>query len=1030
MVGQSTVGVVQPQPTPSHPRQQTTAGHGNAAVHVQQSRGSSGMAKEEGKDIANLLFSPSHMDESNEISLLHSIFSPKFHARSARKKREGKSRVQHGGEERQEENRQCRSIFSPNPDTPGKDIPEDDVSAMSDEFGTINAILRGETAEPGAFTVEEIKKQEVQQEVGGEGRNDDGEMHVRFGVNEAYHPVGGGSLDDTTEAMLDKARLLASNSEEKGSPSGVQHPVKTPRESPTSDDDEFFTPASSAKSSSPPMARGLDVGRMSSGKGLPPVMEDEELKANEVVGGDGRSPEGANNGEFRTPKQDGVGWKMDDFSQSHDEDDEQFFSPLVSHSIHTPSKHKASPVFQNDSIFSLSISKDELSVTQVEVASPDVPVAAAPPTRKQSSSPGYSEAKEQLQSLLKTAKGLSPPEKIERAAQKAPRLTNATPQQQSVPSFAYRTSVRSTPQSPMSHLHSPSVSSLPRDALTVDFVKRCECVDTLEAILSLLSDDRNANHRGGKSWGKQLRYPSLVRLVEKRLQKLQKDSSLQLPEADWPVEVRPKMAARKQNPRYQGSAAGDKENVKPIAQKPSATRSRGIVLPTGSPSSAEGDSSLDMDLSQSLFTLDEESYYWKQGMDTVGDDGEKENAETRPNLDQQTGTQTEAAHLNGEMDSLFKELSEAKSRLRSATEELSQLKASSTNKEDAWQQQLAELETSQRRPPWTGGRIAESSFGASTKGQTMIRASCRTSWRKPGIKMQISRRTTTSSERSWATLRSIHESAQREVARLKVLIEKNASSETKDAGKMKRVVESAQLANKALAHALAVSEKDLAEANESKEKSAKDCDALRARSAELEDKTSFLSAKLKEMNKELKSSHVYIDQLYSDLQAQQSSPQLENQLVFDSKNKRVSMDAYIEVVEQTRHYKKEKEQEVAELKASVRRLRDTLDQIQKKPVASTRSSVAVGGKSMKTLQRLKQVSPENDENAAPSKPRAQQPPNNRGSEAVKQSQGKQLQQGKQLCRIAAVQAHGGRKALAESLKRARRFGGKTHNAGG
>ena len=112
------------------------------------------------------------------------------------------------------------------------------------------------------------------------------------------------------------------------------------------------------------------------------------------------------------------------------------------------------------------------------------------------------------------------------------------------------------------HLHSSSISSLPPDALTVDFVRQCDCLDTLRAILSLLSsDDHNddvMNNHGGKNarGKKQLRYPSLVRYVEKRMKIVAEDED----------ELKQHYQAVDRAPSSDGEDANegaDKENVSP-----------------------------------------------------------------------------------------------------------------------------------------------------------------------------------------------------------------------------------------------------------------------------------------------------------------------------------------------------------------------------------------------------------------------------------------------------------------------------------
>ena len=259
-----------------------------------------------------------------------------------------------------------------------------------------------------------------------------------------------------------------------------------------------------------------------------------------------------------------------------------------------------------------------------------------------------------------------------------------------------------------------------------------------------------------------------------------------------------------------------------------------------------------------------------------------------------------------------------------------------------------------------------------------------------------------------------------------------------------------------------------------------ECNALRERAARLEDKADFLSSKVKETMTELKSSHAYIDKLYSDLQRESTrSPskelkadferrekewmelereysqrikELEGRLVYGSK-KNVSMEAFMSMVKQTRYYKLESmrnEQTIDELKSTVSKLKEQLDLMQTsvaknggrksmrqnmKPkrvspvndeenvVPSLDSRKNGGGKSLSALQYMKskRVSP-NEENMVPSNPKQQY------RSSSQQKLGVKHQGGKPLSRVAAVKAAGGRKGLSEQLKRARRFGGSVNTA--
>lgn len=206
----------------------------------------------------------------------------------------------------------------------------------------------------------------------------------------------------------------------------------------------------------------------------------------------------------------------------------------------------------------------------------------------------------------------------------------------------------------------------------------------------------------------------------------------------------------------------------------------------------------------------------------------------------------------------------------------------------------------------------------------------------------------------------------------------------------------------------------------------------------LEDQTSFLSSKLMTMNNELSSSQAYIDKLYEELESKNCSPSKELKADFerkelewmelerkytqrihklegqvgvgsDSKHK-VSMDAYMEVVKQTRHYKFES----MKLQQTIDSLNERLEKMHMSPVTNG------GGKSARVLQAIeqsKQMVHGNDENVAPPPP---PPPHAPPSQAKEQNLVvKQQQRGKHN-RVAVVKAAGGRKGLKEQLKRARR----------
>ena len=254
---------------------------------------------------------------------------------------------------------------------------------------------------------------------------------------------------------------------------------------------------------------------------------------------------------------------------------------------------------------------------------------------------------------------------------------------------------------------------------------------------------------------------------------------------------------------------------------------------------------------------------------------------------------------------------------------------------------------------------------------------------------------------------------------------------------------------------------------QAKDKSARECNALRSRTAELEDKTSYLSTKLKEMDKELQSSNAYIDKLYAELQTHSNlSPSKEMRAQFErkemdwletergyskriqeleghlqgleeSREQKVSMEAYMSVVKQTRHYKNElmkNQQTMVELKGrlealqrsqvsnggetSMQGVQGSSQNAKKQKEQPKQQTLNVGA--LQSTQP-KQFVQRNNENTAPSvsNQNAHQQANNQ-----KVMSAKQAQRGNQINRAAVIKAAGGRKGLARQLKRARRFGEK------
>jgi len=390
------------------------------------------------------LFSPTQLldaSDDSSVTLLHSIFSPKFHAQSAKKKKKRSNSSLHHQDEQQHQVMQehgvhrggrggeainhHHSIFSPvstGSTTIGGRIDVDDandnsmaMSEMSDEFSTIHAILRGET-------VDSIKKlvgldranhplfqskSEGNDAVGMGTSNSNVTSttamgHCEYDVESKYdgtdqivndnanqfqdlHDDNNPSIaDDSTEVMLDKARLLSNNTRNQDkvptstyhhdqninftSPPGnhqqqsiatSRYATKTPKVTPPTSDDEFYTPSTSDKpdreqyydmiprlsSSVPcPMALTFDVAVGTSEgvkRGLTPVWEEEDegkaeeeddIQSSKVDWDDVlehiQSLEMDNSSvdmkEFRTPKQQGMDRQMNDYdTDGYDDDDDE-----------------------------------------------------------------------------------------------------------------------------------------------------------------------------------------------------------------------------------------------------------------------------------------------------------------------------------------------------------------------------------------------------------------------------------------------------------------------------------------------------------------------------------------------------------------------------------------------------------------------------------------------------------------------------------------------------------------------------------
>ncbi len=1068
--------------------------------------------------------------DASSVTLLHSIFSPKFHAQSAKKKKKKGSnspyREQQQRQQRKEEDERGdrrgdnhHSIFSPistGSKTGGRtddDANDSVVSEMSDEFSTIHAILRGDT-------IQNIKKFVGLDEANhplpsrSEGNNAAGmgtsnskvsttnhdAMNLRYQRNEPRKNCDDDNtcsiVDDSTEVMLDQARHLSSNfrNQEKGSVSShrhdqntiftpppgnhkheptasTSHVTKTPKVTPPTSDDEFYTPASSDKpdrvqdddimlprlsSTSPfPMALTFDFK-----KGLPPVREEEEGKVeedasdwDEVV----KHIQSLDNSiidmnDFLTPKQQCMDRQLDDYDNDDYDDDEEFFSPLVLHPGHNPSNqqcgnnpNKNMMNTVHSSLTALDFNNESMlddSYKQTPASHLETPTLTALNTNEdpaKNDSTTYSFVKKELQSLLMEAKILTPPDKSRHSSVSNP---SSTPPSNDASSF----------QSPTSfHLHSPSVSNLPHDALTVDFVKSCSSTKTLQAILGLLSDNK------GKR-GKRLRYPSLVRLVEKQLQ------IMMLKGQDGQVA------------KYSSEGA-DKENVDPLtmlnhddyssAQEIIVPDEHGAILnddtevgvindestsSNGSSSVANGStsltkSSLDMNLSESLFLLDDESYYWKQGamMNENKNQLEKDtqthesdgifdsNEEWKDNVASTiaSNSQREKNHLAIEQTRVETKPS---SNLERVTEHYYQQHNAVTTDKHAHLPRTHEIDKVNQTLLDEIERLHQQIHHLKEKtGSTTqhLQSELEEARHQHSSLFQDKEKL----DQELYEIRSMYEKALMEIARLKLLLDKKNEGDHSE--KARRIIESAKLANKALANALAVSEKDLADACAAKEKSECEYNALRDRSNKLEEKTSYLLSELKKVTEELSSSHAYIDKLYAGLEASRIRSQemtndfqrrekqwieskrgfsrkieeLESQIGSDSQHK-VSMDAYLSVVKQTRHYKFES----MRYQQAVNSLKDQLENIRKQTVSKWDDQSARVPTVIQTSTQLK-----NDENVVPSNnPKIVQMDHRSKTDVT----GMRHQQGKQLSRISAVRAAGGRKGLSEQLKKSRRFSEK------
>jgi len=450
-------------------------------------------------------------------------------------------------------------------------------------------------------------------------------------------------------------------------------------------------------------------------------------------------------------------------------------------------------------------------------------------------------------------------------------------------------------------LHLPqSVSALPPGALTVDFVRNCECIATLNTILSVLN---------GSKRGKHLRQPRLVQFVQKRLAKLNpsKDVTDDAPKSfennkrndtpheesesqwqhfhhdnEWNLKLPPRITTGshrsgkrivwredvKDNADSSEQSSLSKESIFqepkhdtpdnvivstiPVENTPKTVEVSSLTVPTSSPSihlSSVAESSLDMNLSES-FTLGDESAYWRTVEETIQE--EIDPCEVPP-----------------------------------PTESLVELEL------------VRELDE----------------------------------------------------------IRQLYNEAKEDVSRLTDLLkqsekQKSLTKQTRNDGKLSREIEAARLANRALANTLAVSEKDLADAIEARDIKAQECEQLTTKVNETHDRNDFLASKVKKLETELASCNSYIDSLYAELQKKSSScsNDLETELKkrevewlelesrysstieklqaeLSAQEKKVSMEMYLSIMKESRRHK----MDAAEKQCIIDELRDEIQKMQRPP---------------------------------------------------------------------------------------------------
>ena len=741
------------------------------------------------------------------------------------------------------------------------------------------------------------------------------------------------------------------------------------------------------------------------------------------------------------------------------------------------------------------------------------------------------------------------------------KLFTPSPSATSHNSFSYSPS-STTPTPQYSHLHSSSISSLPSDALTVDYVKQCDCLDTLGAILSLLSSDDqdgmgNTSIGGGKTYvrgKKQLRYPSLVRYVEKRMRVIAAASTTALvvdndaelhqlyqgadnshshgrdnegmDKENTSPEVHHELSCAEDNVAARDdtslSSQVGRQNVPPPLETISVSKSpkdenhdlvegndwanhhhRQITpenLEERSESIMTHETSLDMNLSESL---DDESYFWKQ--DGSGQDeakvepGEEEKAEggeyasldvveeqqhvynaggatavapsapLEENIDASTQfdnyadlqeklTTSLAAQdqLTEKVESLVKDHDtirrELTSKLNHARDQLSQHQINSKIEKEDYSKHVSELVQVNQTLEQEMGSLKERLVAVEQKAMD---AANQAEFHLDEAKLVHSKLLIDNDRLSKELhgVRLAREKAAEEVTQLQQLLDEQiVSSGTNDKAattRMQKGLDAAKFANQALANALAISEKDLSEALHQKDETVRECNSLRKTISELEDKSSWLSSKVNELNKELKSSHAYIDKLYADLQCNRSpskemkadferrelqwmelehqytrrNQELESQLTYQQQQggSKVSMSDYVVAVRECRKYQAEaveKTQVVTQLQSTVSSLKQHIEQMQRRSLP--RNDVG-RGKSISSRRNIgKKIHNDNesfmtnDENKVPSSGQIVGP--------ISAAAGKLRGNDQKLRRVSALKAVGGRKGLSEQLRRARKVG--------